>query len=95
MRILALEVENLERMQKDIQPFLQEEARMVWKLAQSNSIREIYFHAENHTAVIMLEASGKEEAQQILDQLPLVREGFIHFDVIPLAPYDGYARLFR
>jgi hypothetical protein len=34
------------------------------------------------------------EAAKILDQLPLVREGFISFKLIPLAPYDGFARLF-
>ena len=26
--------------------------------------------------------------------LPLVAQGLIEFDIIPLVPYDGYARLF-
>ncbi len=57
-------------------------------------MREIYFNAERHTVVIMLETSGMAEAEEILNQLPLVRESFIHFELIPLAPYDGFARLF-
>ena len=95
MKILALEVENALIIPNEIQPFLKEEARTVWRLTQAGQLREIYFDAERHTAVIILEASGTAEAKQILAQLPLVREGFIAFELVPLAPYDGYARLFN
>jgi len=94
MKILALERENPVGEKKEIQPFLREEALAVWRLTQAGQMREIYFNAERHTAVIMLEAEGKSEAEKLLGELPLVREGFIHFELIPLAPYDGYARLF-
>jgi hypothetical protein len=44
--------------------------------------------------VIILEAANIKEAEEILSRLPLARERFIHFEIIPLAPYDGFARLF-
>jgi len=34
------------------------------------------------------------EARQVLDTLPLVQEKLITFEVIPLQPYPGLARLF-
>lgn len=95
MKILALEIESTQKTQKDINDYLMEEARAAWDLLQQGVIREIYFHAEDHTAVIMLEAGSEMEAAKTLDQLPLVREGFISFKLIPLTPYDGFARLFH
>ena len=35
------------------------------------------------------------EAQQVLASLPLVQAGLITFEVIPLVPYPGFARLFE
>ncbi len=45
-------------------------------------------------AVLVLECVDVDEARHALDTLPLVREGLITFDFIPLGPYPGFARLF-
>jgi len=45
-------------------------------------------------AVLVLEAAGPEEARQALETLPLVQAGLIEFQILPLIPYDGFARLF-
>jgi hypothetical protein len=66
----------------------------VWELQQSDAIREIYFNSNQHTAVIVLECLNIEEAQRFLSTLPLVMAGLIEFEVIPLVPYNGLARLF-
>lgn len=95
MKILALEAENPEPPQKEMQPYLIEEAQTAWRLMQTGIIRDIYFRADDHTAVIMMETQDIDEAVEKLDELPLVREGFIRFDVMQLDPYDGFARLFR
>jgi hypothetical protein len=52
----------------------------------------IVFLAE---AVLVLECTDVEEANEVLNTLPLVKEGLITFDFIPLAPYPGFARLFE
>ncbi len=57
-------------------------------------VRELYFNAEEHTAVLVLECQDMQAARQILAQLPLVQAGLIEFEVIPLTPYDGFERLF-
>jgi muconolactone delta-isomerase len=94
MKILALENELPGLAAADFQPHLQAEARRIWELQQSGALREVYFTAERHTAVLVLECSDAEAARHLLDTLPLVRAGLISFDVIPLVPYDGVARLF-
>jgi hypothetical protein len=94
MKFLALELELPDATAESFQPLLKDEARGVWELQQSGTLREIYFNAEQHTAVIMLECSDMEAARNLLETLPLVRAGLIRFDIIPLVPYDGFARLF-
>lgn len=41
----------------------------------------------------MLECDTEDEAVQHLNSLPLVREGFIAFEVSALRSYDGFDRL--
>jgi muconolactone delta-isomerase len=73
---------------------LQAEAQQAWALYQAGVIRELYFRADRHAAVIMLECDSVDDAQQVLASLPLVAANLIAFDVIPLVAYPGFARLF-
>lgn len=57
-------------------------------------IREVYFRADLHTAVLVLECDDLESAGEYLLTLPLVEVGLITFELIPLAPYTGFERLF-
>jgi muconolactone delta-isomerase len=94
MKFLALERELPGATAERFQPLLKDEARRVWEFQQSGALREIYFHAEEHTAILMLECAHAEEARHLLATLPLVQAGLIEFDLIPLVAYDGFARLF-
>jgi muconolactone delta-isomerase len=95
MRILALEQAAEAAEAGASEPFLREEAEQVWKLYREGTVREIYFRADRREAVLMMEARDADEAAGILSTLPLVREGLIRFDVIPLEPYSGFERLFN
>ena len=95
MRILALEKEVPGASAGNLTARLQEEARAVWELTQAGIIREIHFRDDRSQAVIMLEANGTAQAEEVLAQLPLVKAGLIEFEVIGLLPYPGFARLFR
>lgn len=95
MKILALEREIPGKTASDFQPYLQDEARQVWELYKAGVIRETYFSADSHEAVFMLECATQAEARNVLESLPLVRAGLIRFEIIPLAPYDGFERLFK
>lgn len=94
MKILAMEVEEEGVGPEQFQPYLREEAKRVWELYQSGVIRELYFRADRSEAVLMLECADLAEARKTLQALPLVKAGLITFDIIPLAPYPGFARLF-
>ncbi len=99
MKILALEIEKATQTggateAGDFTPYLQDEAARAWELQQSGVIRELYFRADQHTAVLVLECAGVEEARQVLGTLPLVQTGLIEFEIIPLVAYPGFARLF-
>ena len=95
MKILAIEKEFEGKTAEDFQPHLEAEARQVWELYKNGVIREIYFRADKKSAIIILECKDTEEAEEKLATLPLVRENLIYFELMPLAPYPGYERLFR
>ena len=74
---------------------LKVEAMKVWELYKGNVIRELYFHKDEHYAVLILECKDVKEAEKYLGQLPLVKGKLIEFNIIPLTSYDGFARLFK
>jgi hypothetical protein len=94
MKIIALERELPGAASEHFQLLGKDEARAAWELHQHGVIRELYFRADQHTAVLVLECASTEEAATTLAKLPFVREGLICFDLIPLTAYSGFSRLF-
>jgi len=94
MKILALEKEKEKATAGRVQPLLRAEAAQVWELYQAEVLREIYFRADRPEAVLVMECENLSEAEAALNSLPLVQEGLIEFEIIPLAPYPGFRRLF-
>jgi hypothetical protein len=94
MKILAIEHDTPGITDEQFAPHLQAEAARAWELYQADIFRELYFRADMPIAVLMLECRDVDEAQQILDTLPLVKAGLITFELMPLTAYPGFARLF-
>jgi hypothetical protein len=95
MRILAIERDVPGARTDQYTPELgKAEARRVWELHQDGTIRELYFRADQTSAVLALECPDVEAAQAVLDTLPLVEAGLIRFELLPLRAYPGFARLF-
>ncbi|BBE16689.1 hypothetical protein AQPE_0832 [Aquipluma nitroreducens] len=94
MKILAIEKELSGVQDLDYKPWLEAEARKAWELQQEGLIREMYF-TDEHCAVLILEAQDKAHAREIVDQLPLVQQKLIDFDLMALSAYSGFARLFK
>jgi hypothetical protein len=94
MKILAIEREFPDIPSHAFKPFLMEESAQIWGLYQAGIIREAYFHANQPNAILIMESANVEAARQTLSTLPLVREGFIDFEIIPLVAYPGFFRLF-
>lgn len=94
MKLLAIEHERAGITEEEIRPHLKAEAARVWELYLAGVIRETYFRPDQHAAVLMLECSGEVQARQVLDTLPLVEARLTEFEIVPLIPYPGLARLF-
>lgn len=95
MKLIALEHEQPDAHPSDFTPdLLAAEARRVYALQQADVIREIHFRADRHEAVLILECDTLDAARAALDTLPLAQAGLITFEIIPLKPYPGLARLF-
>lgn len=94
MKILAIEKEMPGIKDSDYQPWLEAEARKAWELHQEGLIRELYF-TDDRFAVLILEARDKAHGREIVDQLPLVQQKLIDFDILALSAYPGFARLFK
>ncbi len=94
MKILAIEHEKPGCPGTEFAPQLKAEAQQAWELYLAGILRELYFRQDRSEAVLMLECADVEQARQHLESLPLVQAGLIEFEVIPLAPYPGFARLF-
>lgn len=94
MKILALEHELPGATAEDFQQYARAEAARAWELHQQGIIRELYFRADRDEAVLVLECEDVTAAQRVVDSLPLVEQGLITFELIPLAAYPGFARLF-
>jgi hypothetical protein len=95
VKILALEKEIPGAPAQAFKPLLRAEAARAWELYQAGVLRELYFDRDRRTAVLVLECAGTAEAKAALETLPLVAAGLINFEVIPLIPYPGFARLFE
>lgn len=94
MKILAIERELPGATAEQFQLYSKQEALRVWELHQAGIIRELYFREDESNAVLILECTDKNMAEDVLNSLPLVKEQLITFEIIPLIPYPGFSRLF-
>lgn len=94
MKIIAIEHELPGAEAGDFRKYSRAEAERAWELYQAGVIRELYFRADRPEAVLILECENIQAARQSLASLPLVKNGLITFELIPLAAYPGFARLF-
>ena len=94
MKILALEKEVPGVPDEAYEPYLRAEALKAWELHQAGIVRELYFRADWPGAVLVLECADIVAAEAALSALPLVKQGLIRFDFIPLRAYPGFERLF-
>ena len=95
MKVIAFEIEKPNATSEDFLPHLEAEALHVWNLQQQGVVREVYFRSDQHTAVLVLECDGLAQAEELTSSFPLVLQGLIEFNLVPLAPYSGFARLFK
>jgi hypothetical protein len=95
MKVLALGRDLVEQDDPRFAELRPAEARTVWDLCQGDVLREVYYRADRSDAVLVFEVPDMAVARAAIDSLPLVAAGLIDFDLVPLRPYPGFARLFH
>lgn len=94
MKILAISHTPEGVTPQQFAPHLHAESLGVWELMQADILREIYFRKNRQGVVLVLECASEDEARSALATLPLVKDGIITVELIPLIPYDGLSILF-
>jgi len=86
MQILAISKLNEGVTLDKLGPFLEQEVKHTLESYLEGKIRNFWMKVGCPGVVFMLEAETTEEAECMLEDLPLVKSGLIGFDLIPLQP---------
>jgi hypothetical protein len=96
MKILAIAKVDPQITIDSIKPYLEAEVRHAWTLYEEGVFREMYTCLDRNLGVVfILECNSVDEAREVLDELPFVRERLIDFEIISLGPFSYYEMLFR
>jgi hypothetical protein len=79
---------------EQVLPFVSPEAAQAWEFYASEQIRQMYYIADMSGAIMLWEGKNVESVTQELNKLPMVKEGILACEILPLKPYTGYASLF-
>jgi hypothetical protein len=79
---------------EQVLPFVSAEAAGAWEFYASEQIRQMYYIADMSGAVMLWEGESVETVTHEVEKLPMVKEGILVCEVLPLKPYTGYASLF-
>lgn len=95
MKLLAIDRFLEGTTMEKVQPHIEEEMKVSWKHYKEGYIREWYFRQDTPGVVLIMECDSINEAQSLTDEFPLVKEGLITFDFIPLGPFEPLEALFN
>jgi Muconolactone delta-isomerase len=77
-----------------VKSLVKAEAAHVWELYAAEKIRQSYYIADMSGAVMIWEAESVESVTQEVNQLPMVQEGILVCEILPIKNYTGYTSLF-
>jgi hypothetical protein len=75
-------------------PLARPEAARAWEMLAAGVLRSIHFIKGPAGAVLLFEAGDESEVAAHAGRLPLVAAGLVTVEVLPLAPFTGFAALF-
>lgn len=70
-----------------------EEQKAVWSLYERGILRQIDLRTDRPGAVLQLEVDDETSASAAAAELPLVQDGRLQVETIPLAPFTKLSRL--
>lgn len=75
----------------DFDAVIPAETQRVRELYAQQVVRQIWLRGDQPGAAFVVEAADAAEAQRTVDALPMAAAGLSEFQLIPLAPYRGFA----
>jgi hypothetical protein len=87
MKILVTLQPSEETKPEDLRAHVVEENQVVWELYKADAIREMYFRGDGRDAIFVLESVSLDAAAETFSQLPMVRNGLLTAEFIPLNPF--------
>jgi hypothetical protein len=99
MQFLALLRTSPDATPDRLGPLIRPEAEKVWHLHQTGALRTAHFIQAADApfpqgVTLTFEADTAARAQAMMDDLPMVAEGLIDVEILPLAPFTAYSALF-
>ncbi|NDJ19416.1 hypothetical protein [Myxacorys almedinensis] len=94
MQILVIARVKLGIPVEQVLPFVSAEAAQAWQFYASEQIRQMHYIADMSGAVMLWEGESVESVTHEVQKLPLVKEGILACEILPLKPYTGYESLF-
>jgi hypothetical protein len=79
---------------EQVLPFVSAEAAQAWQFYASEQIRQMHYIADMSGAVMLWEGESMESVTHEVQKLPMVKEGILTCEILPLKPYTGYESLF-
>jgi hypothetical protein len=73
----------------DREPYIAEEEEAIARLRAQGVIEQIYVRNDGIGAVTVVEAPSVHEGVEILHQLPLVANGCISIEAVPVTEFDA------
>jgi hypothetical protein len=95
MQVLVIARVKPETPMEKVLSFVSPEAGQAWEFYASEQIRQMYYIADMSGAVMVWEGESVESVTQQVEKLPMVKEGILACEILPLKPYTGYASLFQ
>lgn len=80
---------------RNVVELIRTEAVAAWKLYASDIVRTIHYKADLSGAVMMMEAETEEEIKNAINTLPMIQDGVLEAEIIPLKPYTAFGKLFE
>lgn len=94
MQVLAILSPGSTASPEPIRAHAVEENRIVWALYREGIVREMLFRTDRPGAVFRLDAFSIEEARAALGRLPMVANGLLTPELIPVGPFLPLENLF-
>ena len=92
MKIIAIATRKQDAKSEDFEPHLEAEVVAALTLYRDEFIREIYSRTDGKGAVVVFECKDVGHAQQLFNELPLVKAGLLSAEFFGRKPYRGIVK---